>query len=110
MLNVRMVNARISCLPQADFCESFAVFATILRFKNTVKYTSRFNLNHKTVHFSRHAARSKLCLLRHINDLMGYLTVPQGIPAIMSAIRKRAVFVQNAGKAKKMAGKDVSVA
>ncbi len=110
MLNAKMVNARISCDLHADLCEFFAVFTSIPRFKNPFKYTSRFNLNHKTVHFSRHAARSKLCLLRHINDLMGYLTVPQGIPAIMSAIRKRAVFVQNAGKAKKMAGKDVSVA
>ena len=110
MLNAQMVNARISCLQQADFCEIFAVFATILRFKNPVKYTGRFNLNHKTVHFSRRAARGYFFLSRHINDLIGPLTLPQGIPAIMSAIRKRAVFVENAGKAEKMAGKDVCVA
>ena len=71
MLNARMVNARISCLPQADFCESFAVFAPILRFKNPFKYTGRFNLNHETVHFLRRAARGNLFLLRAINGLVG---------------------------------------
>jgi hypothetical protein len=34
--------------------------------------------------------------------LAGRFTLPQGMPAIMSAIRERAVFVQNAGKAEKM--------
>jgi hypothetical protein len=57
MLNAKMVNARISCDSHADFCEFFAVFAPIPCFENPVKYTGRFNLNHKTVHFPRLAAR-----------------------------------------------------
>jgi hypothetical protein len=102
MLNAKMVNARISCDLHADLCEFFAVFASIPRFKNPFKYTSRFNLNHKTVHFQRRAARGNFFLLRTINDVRGRLTLPQGVSAIMSPIRKRAAFVENAGKAEKM--------
>jgi hypothetical protein len=70
--------------------------------KTPVKYTGRFNLNHKTVHFLRLAARGDIFLSCVINGLIGVLSLPQGVSVIIAAIRKRAAFVQNARKAEKM--------
>jgi hypothetical protein len=53
MVNARMVNAQSSYFSPATFCESFRVFGQIPRFQNPFKYTRKFNVNHKTVHFSR---------------------------------------------------------
>ena len=53
MVNARMVNAESSYFSPATFCESFRVFGQIPRFQNPFKYTRKFNVNHKTVHFSR---------------------------------------------------------
>jgi hypothetical protein len=71
MLNARMVNVRISCLPRADFRESFAVFAPIPRFKKPFKYTRGSNLNHETVHFLRPVARGNFFLSRKNNESCG---------------------------------------
>jgi hypothetical protein len=37
--------------PEAVFYDLNRVFAPIPRFKKSVKYTGRFDINHKTVHF-----------------------------------------------------------
>ena len=51
MVNVGVVNARVSCFLRATFCESFPVLGRIPRFQNPVKYRRRFDINHETVHF-----------------------------------------------------------
>jgi hypothetical protein len=45
MLNARLVNARTSHFSPPYFCESFAVFAPILRFQKPFKYTRNFRIN-----------------------------------------------------------------
>jgi hypothetical protein len=49
MLNANVVNAEAACSLEADFREFFSILGRFLRFKNTVKYTGGFALNHNTV-------------------------------------------------------------
>jgi hypothetical protein len=56
MVNAGMVNASASCLLSAHFGEFFWVSGRILRFKNPVKYSQRFDINHETVHFAEAGA------------------------------------------------------
>jgi hypothetical protein len=50
MVNADVVNAKTSYFLRATFCELNRDSGRFLYFKNTFKYTGKFNLNHKTVH------------------------------------------------------------
>jgi hypothetical protein len=50
MVNSRMVNGGASRVPQPHFSGFFRVLSAISGLRNPVKYKSRFEINHKTVH------------------------------------------------------------
>jgi hypothetical protein len=56
MVNAGMVNASASCFLSAHFGEIFLVFGRFPRFRNPVKYSQRFDINHETVHFAEAGA------------------------------------------------------
>ncbi len=50
MVNGGVVNGPASYLLRATFCDFFPALGRFLRFKNPVKYTGRFEINHKSAH------------------------------------------------------------
>jgi len=50
MVNARLVNGAASHSQLPHFCEFFRAFALIPRFRNPLKYTRSFHINHETVH------------------------------------------------------------
>jgi hypothetical protein len=73
MLYADKVNAdpRIFC-PQ-DFCEFFPAFATIPRFQNPIKYSGRFEINHRTVHFAPASRAMQWNVIVCYQCVMGWL-------------------------------------
>jgi hypothetical protein len=50
MVNGGVVNGPASYFIRATFCIIFAVSGRFLHFKNPVKYSGRFKINHKSAH------------------------------------------------------------
>ena len=81
MVNLAMVNAKPPCANRADFCIIFAVSGRFLHFKKPVKYRSRLQINHKTVHPAAPAAShhekytciiNALCAIKCFERCMSY--------------------------------------
>jgi hypothetical protein len=86
MVNAGLVNGGALCHFHCIFAKILRVFAPIPRFQNPVKYTHKFRINHKTLHFAAltHARVSKI-ILRY-QPLNYTLTLSQGALRIISSI------------------------